>query len=439
MSVLVIQLPARERLGARASGAESLPSMRLPSAWSFAFSSDGRSVSQSGVSPTALLPKADQVVLALAEADVSWHRLAIPKAPAARLRAALLGVMEDSLLEDDEALHFALAPGAVPGQSGWVAVTHKPWLAQALGSLEAGGLSIERVVCANVPDDTARGHFFLAEDAESGAGPDAVLHLALSRADGATCLRLAGGLARALQPADISAARFTSTPAAATAAEHWLGAPVAVMTDAERALEGARDAKGNAALGGLNLRQFDLTARHRGTRALRDIGKRFLSREWRPVRWGLAAMLVLNLVGLNVHAWQQRQALSAKRMAMNDLLKSAHPGVRAVLDAPLQMQRETERLRTAAGRAGDSDIEALMGAAASAWPDGVGPAQTLRFENNRLTLTAPGFADPQMLQFRDRLRGLGFAVELTEGRMVISRAASTVGTAAAASTTGSPT
>jgi general secretion pathway protein L len=427
MSVLVIQLPARERLGARASGAESLPSTRLPNAWSFAFSSDGRNVSQSGISPTALLPKADQVVLALAEADVSWHRVAIPKAPAARLRAALLGVMEDSLLEDDEALHFALAPGAVPGQNGWVAVTHKPWLASALAGLEASGLSIERVVCANVPGDTARGHFFLAEEGESGARPDAVLHLALSRADGATCLRLAGGLARALQPADISAARFTSTPAAATAAEHWLGAPVAVMTEAERSLEGARDAKGNAALGGLNLRQFDLTARHRGTRALRDIGKRFLSREWRPVRWGLAALLALNVVGLNVYAWQQRQAIGAKRMAMNELLKSAHPGVRSVLDAPLQMQRETERLRTAAGRAGDSDIEALMGAAASAWPDGVGPAQTLRFENNRLTLTAPGFAEPQMAQFRDRLRGLGFAVELSEGRMIISRATSAAG------------
>jgi general secretion pathway protein L len=422
MSVLVILLPARERLGARASGTEGLPQSRLPHTWHFALSNDGRSITQSGNSALSLLPKADHVVLALAEGDVSWHRVAIPKAPAARLRAALLGVMEDQLLEDDEGLHFALAQGAAPGQMGWVAVTHKPWLAAALNALETAGLTVERVVCPSLPSDSARGHFFLADAGQGGA--DATPMLALSRADGVTTLRLGGGLARALQPADLGAARFTTTPAAATAAEHWLGSPVALLTEAERALEAARDGAGrndNAAQGSLNLRQFDLSARHRGMRALRDIGKRFFSSDWRPVRFGLAALVGLNILGLNIYAWQQRQALGVKKSTMTELLKSAHPGVRAVLDAPLQMQRETERLRTAAGRPGDSDIEALMGAAASAWPDGMGPAQTLRFENNRLTVTAPGFAEAQLAQFRDRLRGLGFAVELSEGRLVIGR------------------
>jgi general secretion pathway protein L len=153
------------------------------------------------------------------------------------------------------------------------------------------------------------------------------------------------------------------------------------------------------------------------------------------VRVGLAAVVLLHVIGLNAFAWQQRQAISAKREAMTALLKSAHPGVRAVLDAPVQMQRETERLRAAAGRAGDNDLEALMGAAASAWPDGIGPAQSLRFEAGRLTLTAPGFAEPQLAQFRDRLRGLGFGVELTEGRMIIARRANDALPLAAPSTT----
>jgi general secretion pathway protein L len=414
MSVLVILLPARDRLGGRADGMSNAVGVRLPGTWAFALSADGRSVTQSGIAAASLLPKADHVVLALAEADVSWHRVDIPKAPAPRLRSALLGVMEEALLEDDDALHFALAPGAVPGQTGWVAVTHRPWLAGALMALEESGQSIERVVCPGMPSEAGRGHFFLPAD-DADAGPS----LALSRADGAACLRLSGGLARALLPADLTAMRFTTTPAAAAFAEQWLGGPVALMTDAERALEGTQAAAGGA----LNLRQFDLVARHRGTRALREIGKRFLSSEWRPVRVALAAMVLLHVIGLNAYAWQQRQAIVAKREAMTALLKSAHPGVRAVLDAPLQMQRETERLRAAAGRAGDNDLEALMGAAASAWPDGIGPAQSLRFEGGRLTLTAPGFAEPQLAQFRDRLRGLGFGVELSEGRMVIGRRA----------------
>jgi general secretion pathway protein L len=189
------------------------------------------------------------------------------------------------------------------------------------------------------------------------------------------------------------------------------------MTDAERALEAV-----NAAQGALNLRQFDAAARHRGTRALREAAKRFFSSEWRPVRVGLAAVVALQLLGLNVYAWQQRQAIVAKRAAMVDLLKTTHPGVRAVLDAPLQMQRETERLRAAAGRPGDSDLEALLGATATAWPDGLGPAQTLRFETGRLTVAAPGWADTQIAQFRDRLRAAGFAAEMAEGRVTVSRA-----------------
>jgi general secretion pathway protein L len=104
------------------------------------------------------------------------------------------------------------------------------------------------------------------------------------------------------------------------------------------------------------------------------------------------------------------------------MLRATFPNVRAVLDAPLQMRRETEVLRAAAGRAGDSDLEALLGAAASAWPDGQGPVQALRFEPGRLTLSAPGWSEQQVKQFRDRLRPGGWAVESAEGSVSLSRA-----------------
>jgi general secretion pathway protein L len=416
MSVLAILLPPRGRLAVRAAAAEAAPGPTahgLPSAWSHVYSSDGRTVAQAGSAAPALLPKADHTVLVLADADVSWHRVDIPRAPPARLRAALLGVMEEVLLDDDEALHFALAPGAAAGQPGWVAVTHRERLAAALATLEAAGLSIERVVVAATPLETAgggaHGHFYLHETPDTAAP-----WLALSRAGGVACLSLQGALARSLLPAAGAAARWTATPACAAAAERWLDAPVALLTDAERALE--------AVQGGINLRQFDLAARHRGTRALREAGKRILSSEWRPVRAGVIALLVLQVVGLNVYAWQQRRAIDAKRLAMNDLLKATHPGVRAVLDAPLQMQRETERLRAAAGRPGENDLEALMAAAAAAWPDGLGPVQTLRFEAGRLTLVAPGWGEPQMTQFRERLRAAGYLAEQVEGRVTVTRA-----------------
>lgn len=417
MTVLAIQLPPRERLtsrfGAVAGGLETAAAQagpRLTGDWAFVFSADGSSVVQAGSAPVSLLPRADHVVLVLAEAEVSWHRVDIPRAPPARLRAALLGVMEESLLDDDEALHFALATGAAAGQPGWVAVTQRPHLAAALAVLEAGGLVIERVVAASEPAETARGHFFTADP-----GSEAAPWLAFAGPEGAWCMRLKGALARTLQPA-VETVRWTATPAAATAAERWLGAPVALLPEAERLLEAAGASRSN-------LRQFDFTPRRRGSRALRGLGKQFWSTEWRPVRAGLAALVLLQLVGLNTYAWQQRRAIAGKRLVMAELLRTAYPGVRAVLDAPLQMQRETERLRTAAGRPGDADLEALMGAAAAAWPEGLGPVQTLKFETGRLTLGAAGLGEPQIVQFRERLRGAGFSVEMAEGRIVVTRAA----------------
>ena len=427
MSILVIQLPARERLSARAGDGAS--GLRLPAELDFVLSSDGRRIVQAGRSAPALLPRADRVALVLAEADVAWHSVEIPKAPPARLRAALAGVMEDSLLEDEEQLHLALGAGAAAGSRGWVAVLHRGWLAALLGGLEAAGLTVEQVVPTSFPMEaigdggasTGRGHFFEAEP-----GVDAAPWLTLTLPTGVVCLRVAGGLARALLPPADLPMRWTATPAAAAAAERWLGAPVATLTAAERALEAVYRAAGS----NLNLRQFDLAPRHRGTRLLREGWRRLLGPDWRPVRWGLAALAGIQLLGLNAWAWQQRAAVQERKAAMTQLLRTTFPQVQAVLDAPVQMARETDRLRAAAGRAGDNDLESLLGAAAAAWPDGQGPVQTLRFESGRLTVAAPGWGETEMAQFRERLRAAGYAAEAAEGRVTVSRAAATRGAAA---------
>ena len=86
------------------------------------------------------------------------------------------------------------------------------------------------------------------------------------------------------------------------------------------------------------------------------------------------------------------------------------------------MERETDRLRAAAGQPGEADLESMLAAAASAWPDGQGPVSSLRFEPGKLSVAAVGWAEPQLAQFRERLRAAGFAAELADGRIVMSRA-----------------
>lgn len=413
MSVLVILIPPRARLSARAASAAADGAPTVAEGYSYVLSADGLQVSSHGRAQASLLPRADSVVAVLADSDVSWQRLTLPKAPAARLRAALGGLLEEQMLEDDEALHLALAPGAQAGQPVWVAALHKGWLRNELASLEKGGLSIERVLPSSWPGDTPQGHFFEAGGATTG---NARILLCHADEQGLSLLRLDGSLARALLP-QMSAqpTLWTAEPAVAAPAERWLGASVRVQTEAERALQAARSL--------WNLRQFDLAPRRRGTRALGNALRQLRSPAWRPVRLGLATLLLLQLVGLNAWAWHQRQALAELRLSQEQLLRATFPNVRAVLDAPLQMRRETEALRAAAGHAGDNDLEALLGAAASAWPEGQGPTQTLRFEPGRLTLAAPGWSEQQLTQFRERLRPGGWAVDSAEGRITLSRVA----------------
>jgi general secretion pathway protein L len=78
-------------------------------------------------------------------------------------------------------------------------------------------------------------------------------------------------------------------------------------------------------------------------------------------------------------------------------------------------------LRTLAGKPGDADLEPMLQAAAAAWPAERPPVENLRYESGRLTLTANGWSDTQIEQFRTLLRQSGFQVEAGEGRLVVTR------------------
>jgi len=230
-------------------------------------------------------------------------------------------------------------------------------------------------------------------------------------------VRLQGGLGRALVPHPAPPeARWSATPGAVEAAEQWLGAPVRVMPPGQRLLQAARSL--------WNLRQFELARRTRGGRALRDSLRKFFSAEWRPVRYGAVALVVAQIVGLNLWAWHQRGAIETKQAMMQSLVKTTYPNVSALdvqRDADAVMQREANALRTLAGKPGEADLEPMLQAAASAWPPDRPPVEALRFEPGRLTLSAPGWSEPQVAQFRSLLAPAGWAVEAAEGRLILSR------------------
>ena len=408
MTTLILLLPQRSRL--RAQGRDALPAEGQARGehgreYDYVFSRDGVQIESQGRAPAALLPRADTVVAAPAEADVSWHRLTLPRAGRAKLRAALAGMLEEALLDDPETLHFAVEPEALGGAPAWVAVTHKAWLTEQLGLLEQAQISVDRVTPLSWPDQQPRGYFLAQGD---------TLGLRWSHAAGAAHLCLEGSLARDLfPPAAVLNTQWHGEPEVLAAAERWLGAAVAPQSRAERMLDLLKSP--------WNLRQFELAPRTRGMQLLRELYRGLMSRRWRPVRWGLAGLVVVQLLGLNLWAWQQRQQLESRRAALATTLTTAFPQVRAVLDAPLQMQRETELLRASAGRVGEQDLEVLLSAAATAWPTERGPADALSFETGRLLIPAAGWSDAQIQQFRRQLQSEGWQLDVNDGRMSLSR------------------
>src|SRR5215831_2155087 len=144
MSILVVLLPARERSAAPPGDAAE---------YGYLLSDDGLSVERQGRTTAALLPKADTVVAWVGPTDVSWHRITMPRAPASKLRAALVGLVEEQLLDDEQAVHLALAPQSSAGAATWVAAVHKRWLAQHLEQLEKAGAFVDRAVPALWPEE----------------------------------------------------------------------------------------------------------------------------------------------------------------------------------------------------------------------------------------------------------------------------------------------
>lgn len=416
MSTLIIQLPARVRLRADAEqdAAGTLPGATARE-FAYVLSGDGVSVTRQGRCVAPMLPRADNVVAVMPPQDLSWHRLTLPRAPAGRLRAALASLLEEALLDEPDDVHLAVAPAARPGQPTWVAVCDHTWLTGQIMALEKAKVRVDRVVPAVWPDEPASAYFHqLDGDPDGGESSDTVI--TWSSAEGVATWPADGSLARALLPDPApDDARWFATPAVAAPAERWLGRPVIVQTPAEHMLQAARSL--------WNLLQFELTPRSKGLHALRDQWRRLMSPQWRPVRAGLAALVAVQVLGLNLWAWHEKRDVQRQRSEMVQLLRQAHPQVQVVLDAPVQMQKETELLRAAAGEPGDNDLESLMGAVAAVWP-AEQASPSLQYDGNSLTLGAPaGWGAPEIEALRERLLAAGVELEVDPagGRFTVRR------------------
>ncbi|WP_374412784.1 type II secretion system protein GspL [Hydrogenophaga sp.] len=367
----------------------------------------GQQIGEHGSSAISLLPRDDDVVLVLPPRAVSWHSVVLPKVAAGRLRAALDGLLEDRLLADTAELHFALAPGGRPGQAQWVAACHKPWLQGWLQTLEAAGRPVSRITVAAAPlpadDGVAAVHW---AHMQAGRG-----WLCSASRQGVSILPLSAE-GSAHPPEDGDDALWFAEPAVAAQAERALDRRLTLVPLPDWLLRCAQ--------GPWNLAQFDLRlgGSARRSQRVRQTLRLFASApEWRPARWGLAALAASLLVGINALAWTERNSLQAKQKAQAQVLQKTFPDVTVVIDAPAQMRRALQQLQQSSGTLSPEDLEAALGALAVAAPEAV--PGSIEFSPGDIRLGAWSVPESRLQELARQLNAQGWQASLDAGSLRI--------------------
>jgi general secretion pathway protein L len=382
----------------------------------YVLSPDGRTVTAHDRAVAALLPAARETVALVPAQALSWHRVELPKgtltrasAGTPRLRAMLEGLLEDRLLDDPAHLHFAIEPDARAQGPVWIASCERAWLRDALALLEAARRPATRVVPELAPG---------AEQLQIMGTPEAAL-LGYSGAQGVGVLPLSGpslewALAQSQAPDEI---QISAEPALAEQAEQLGARQVVLRSSTERWLL--------AGAGLWDLAQFDLSSSDR-RRAMQRTTRKAVALvrapEWRAARWGLGLLVAAHLVGVNAWAWKESDALADKRAAVRNTLTSSFPGVKVVVDAPVQMERELALLRQSAGAYAPRDLEAQLGALGAALPPGLS-AQGVEFNAGETRLRGLALAPDGASRLNEAMRPHGVQARAEGDRWVLRAAA----------------
>jgi general secretion pathway protein L len=336
----------------------------MPLYCEFALASASRAVEREGIAALSdmseLVTKAQRVVLLLAASDVTLLRVKVPPLSPARLRAALPNLVEDQLMSDpaecvvvaDNSRDTTRTAAVV--QRNWLEILARTLLGLGARSIAAlpAQLCLPRQpdsVCAAVTEHSADidvairigeheglGLAMLAEQPEAAAFEVMQSVAALVR-EGPIELYVSPPRVRAYQDslriAPSLNERITVHP---DNWQRWVGgaghAPLDLMS-------------GLGAAAGPKL-------------------------DWRPWRWPLAlaaALLLLNIIGLNVEWLRLRREAEVLNAAMVQTYRSAFPKEPISSDPLAQLRQKLSASQRGAGQLAPDDFLALSAAFGEAW------------------------------------------------------------------------
>jgi len=386
----------------------------------YVLSPDGQHIGEQSSAPAALLPNkasAQEVVALVPVQLLSWHQVQLPKGILAqrflsttspqRLRAVLDGLLEDHLLDEPAQLHFALEPQPQADAPVWVAACDRAWLQAALQVLEQAGLPVSRIVPAFAPSS-------LGESLQVIGEPGHAQIVCTSRG-GVTVWPLSKDTLALLNWPE--GQRIVAEPGVAALAEQLFQRPVDLTSVAQQSVYAAQSP--------WDLAQFDLVNSSRA-RTWKQLGSgfgRFIKAPaWRAARLSLLALLLINLVGLNTWAWKEQAAINAKKTAIREVLTRTFPGVRVVVDAPIQMNRELLALQQANGAASGRDLGSLLGHFSAVAPAGLAPT-AIDFVAGELRLKGVPLKPDEVAAMAFKLKPRGYGLSAEGESLVIKQVA----------------
>jgi general secretion pathway protein L len=398
MSALVVHLPSQP--------------VSASTEFEYALTRDGSSLEGHGSTQAALLPAparaGTEVVAVVPPEMISWHRIELPKGTSAaspRLRAVLEGLLEDQLLDEPDSMHFALQPHARATGPLWVAACDRAWLRGAVQVLEAAQRPASRIVPEFAPE---------GDPVLYALGDLQQPMLVATGSSGVSALPLSTQ-AIALLPALSEDSPCVAEPAVAALAEQLLHRQPVLQQAPQRWLASAQSS--------WDLAQFEFSSSGRA-RTLKKMGTAWAdllaAPQWRAVRWGVAALLLLNVLGLNAWAWRERSALQDKRDRVRQTLTQTFPQVKVVVDAPIQMEREVAALRQLTGATSGRDLEAMLGTLATASP-AQRPISALEFSGSELRVKGLAYSSDEARIVGAALRSQGYSSVVQGETLVVTQ------------------
>ena len=360
MSTLYIRLPSRATRDSAL--AEALPPCLFAQVSAKGQIARHGCESLSGLA--ALIADAERVVLLLAAADVTLLCMQVPPLSAAKLKAALPHLVEDHLLAAPA--DCVIVAGSRKNDSNdqlkQIAVVQRDWLELLVNTLSALGARNLQVLpaqlCLPWREDVA-----VAAIAEHGMDVDVALRLSTQHGIGWSACPVSAqsapqeiveGLRVTVpqQPITLYVPAASHDAYAAYCARDASDVTVQV-DDWSHWVNGAQDLSRSGAIdlmAGLNL----------GTAGV----------NWRGWRWPLAlatAVLLVNIVSLNLDWWNMRREANLLRTGMLHSYRAAFPTETVIIDPIAQTKQKIALAERAGGQLAADDFVALVARFGAAW------------------------------------------------------------------------